>query len=455
MKSIKEKIESVVTSSLQPAENNGYAVSVELCGKPLLKYYSGNAENIKIDGVYHPVNANTPFDVASIAKQFVACCIAMIACEKRLHLDDSVRIYLPEMKDYADKITIRHCLSMTSGARNFHLMKFFMSDSPLDVMEIFFRQEQPENEPGNFNGYSEVCYELLGHIVERLTGGNALFAEQRIFEPLGMSGTRGIDIMGGGGLITTADDLVKWHNCLINRNLPGAPDGLFDMLFSPFTLTTGELCPYGFGFFYDENNRSVIWQYGDIVGWQSVIRADLEKKLSIIVLTNSDYDPVETALDLENIILSDVFGLPERENYKSAYFKRPIQTAEARPVKHHKFPNAQKQNPVTDGNMDKYLGRYYGSEIDTYFDIIPDGNRFQMKYAGKEGVDYANLIDFTDEARLMARTRGKWGAFRFPIEFYGSKETIDFFVLHRGSGAPFTKDAGTRVGHFYFEKELK
>jgi hypothetical protein len=104
--------------------------------------------------------------------------------------------------------------------------------------------------------------------------------------------------------------------------------------------------------------------------------------------------------------------------------------------------------------MDKYLGRYYGYEIDTYFDIVPDGNRFQMKYADKDGDDYADLLDFTDETRLMTRTRGEWGTFRFPIEFYGNEHKIDFFVLQRGSGVLFGYgDEATRDGHFYFTKE--
>jgi hypothetical protein len=101
--------------------------------------------------------------------------------------------------------------------------------------------------------------------------------------------------------------------------------------------------------------------------------------------------------------------------------------------------------------MDKYLGRYYGYEIDTYFDIVPDGSRFQMNYADKDGDDYTNLLDFADETRLMTCTRGKWGTFRFPIEFYGNEFKIDFFVLQRGSGVLFGYgDEVTRVGHFYF-----
>ena len=146
--------------------------------------------------------------------------------------------------------------------------------------------------------------------------------------------------------------------------------------------------------------------------------------------------------------------MPERGNYKSAYFKRPNQTAETRQVKHHDFPNAQKLNPINDGDRKKYIGRYYSYEIDTYFDIVPSGSRFQMKYTDKDEDDYINLLDFTDETQLMARTRGKWGTFQFPIEFFGNEKKIDFFVLHRGSGVLFGYgDEVTRDGHFYFVKE--
>ncbi len=114
MKDIQKELEKIVSKHLLPAPDRAYAVSVELDGKPLLKFYSGN---IFSDGVCRPVTAKTTFDVASIAKQFVACCTAILACEKRLNLDDSVRLYLPEMKEYADKITDRHCKSMTSRVR--------------------------------------------------------------------------------------------------------------------------------------------------------------------------------------------------------------------------------------------------------------------------------------------------------------------------------------------------
>jgi hypothetical protein len=320
-----------------------------------------------------------------------------------------------------------------------------MSDSPLDEMDLFYRQKQSANKAGNFWSYSEACYILLGHILERLTGGNAQFAKQKIFDPLGMSNTQGHGVMGGGGLTSTAEDLVLWHNCLINRNLPGAPDGLFDVFFSRSRLNSGELCPYGFGFFYDEYNyRDIIWQYGDMTDWQSVIRADLEKKLSVIVFTHfqdNPCEPVEMALELENAVIGGIFNFPGQKNYKSAYFNKPRHMSEIREIKHPGFLNAQKQNPMLGNNRDKYLGRYYSYELDTYFDIIPDGSSFQAKYADKNDDDYINLLDFSDKNNLYMRTCGEWGKFSARIEFYGDENGIDFFTLLIGTG------------HLYFNKK--
>ena len=78
--------------------------------------------------------------------------------------------------------------------------------------------------------------------------------------------------------------------------------------------------------------------------------------------------------------------------------------------------------------------------MDTYFDIIPDGNRFQMKYTDNTDNNYNNLIDFSDENNLFARTHGDWGGDRLLIGFYGEEQKINFFTLREGSG------------HFYFVK---
>ena len=326
---MQEKLLKTVSRHLLPANGPGYSVSVELDGNPIFKHYSGYA-NLDYD---IPIDSKTVFGVASLAKQFMACCIAILACENRLDLDEPIHTYFPE---FSDKITIRHLIFHTAGI-------------------------YPQYEPGEYDIYYNDGYDMLAGILESVTGTNEHeYANQHIFAPLGMANThfhvnediiiknaataykqtgsksynynhdidtyelfdnRGNPACGSDGLWTTADDLALWHDCLMNRHLPGAPDGLFDLLFSPFTLNSGELNQFGFGFFYAKDSRDIIWQHGDCSGWQCVMRAYLKEKLSIIVLSNfRQAKPVELALDLENVIIVSLFHLPKQSNYLSDYW---------------------------------------------------------------------------------------------------------------------------------------
>ena len=144
--------------------------------------------------------------------------------------------------------------------------------------------------------------------------------------------------------------------------------------------------------------------------------------------------------NLENAIISELFNLPEQNNYIDAYYRRPGHPSKMRKAKHEKFPDAKRQNPAFENNWGKYTGRYYSNEMDTYFDIYPDGSRLQIKYANRDDEGYINLLDVSDDNRLILHTRGVWGGDWLDIEFYGDEQKIDFFTLREG------------VGHFYFIK---
>src|SRR6185369_10310685 len=52
-----------------------------------------------------PITPRTPFIVGSVSKQFTAAAIALLVEEGRLSLDDDVRKYVPELRDYGKPIT--------------------------------------------------------------------------------------------------------------------------------------------------------------------------------------------------------------------------------------------------------------------------------------------------------------------------------------------------------------
>ena len=194
-----------------------------------------------------PITPETVFEAGSVAKQFTAAAVLLLARDGKLSLDDSVRKYLPELPDYGQPLTIRHMLNHTSGLRDWGNVvalsgwpRGSRAYTQAHVLEIAARQRSLNFPPGSRWSYSNTGYNLAAIIVERVSGTSFdAFAQKRIFEPLGMTRTSwrsdytrlvkdravaysrhadGFHIampfenaIGNGGLLTTVGDLLKWN----------------------------------------------------------------------------------------------------------------------------------------------------------------------------------------------------------------------------------------------------
>ena len=264
-----------------------------------------------------PYTTGTRTYVASVTKQFTAVCIMMLHEKGMLNIDDTLDKYVPEYV-YAEKVTLRQMLNMTSGIPNelsvigrrlqARRAEFDMSDddfermvcremapekcSPADFLEIV-NAEPMEFEPGEKFDYSDTNYMLLGHIVERLTGvPYAEFMRINIFEPLGMNRSIvGADysdgpsyrifggkrynmgwahfITGEGSISTTAEDLCKWLNAVLEGRFI-SPESWKQC----FTMVNG----YGFGWF--EKDGWYLHGGGDL-GYSSMVWINPEKKTAV------------------------------------------------------------------------------------------------------------------------------------------------------------------------------
>src|SRR5689334_6554519 len=65
-----------------------------------------------------PNTTETIFESGSVAKQFTAASIALLASEGKLSIQDDVRKYIPELPVYQSPITIYHLLHHTSGLKD-------------------------------------------------------------------------------------------------------------------------------------------------------------------------------------------------------------------------------------------------------------------------------------------------------------------------------------------------
>ena len=225
----------------------GCAVGVDQNGAPLLRRAYGMA-NLETGT---PWSVNTISESGSVAKQFVAAALVLLARDGQLSLDDDIVKWIPEVKGLGKRITIRHLLSHTSGIPDRYTLHEaqgrpagVVDHDNAEVMRIVAGLKELNFDPGEDYLYSNTGYVIATTIVDRVTGKSLqAFSDARIFKPLGMldsrwredhrvvvpgraasySGTRAVGfrndhpftrVFGSGGLLTTVNDFLRWQAAL-------------------------------------------------------------------------------------------------------------------------------------------------------------------------------------------------------------------------------------------------
>src|SRR5262245_50794038 len=201
-----------------------------------------------------PMAPSTVFNIASISKQFTAACIALLAQQGKISLDDNIRKYVPETPEFRSPITIRHLVHQTSGLRDsydlYDIVGRNYEDADQDaVLELLAKQKELNFNPNEQHMYCNGCYDLLATIVKRASGLSMReFAEQNIFKPLGMIHTTIKDtriippnsalsyektpkkfrlkiqndlLVGAHGVWTTIEDLLLWDQNFYSGKVGG------------------------------------------------------------------------------------------------------------------------------------------------------------------------------------------------------------------------------------------
>ncbi|WP_223034422.1 serine hydrolase [Hanstruepera marina] len=175
------KIDSLISLYADYEGFNG-SVLVAHEGEVILKKGYGSA-NKEWD---IPNTVDTKFQIASVTKPFTAFLILQLASEGKIDLHEPITTYLPSYPNkIGDSITVQHLLTHSSG-----LSRSFIStqkgNNPKVMMEDIAAMPL-EFAPGETFKYSNSGYNLLGYLIETLTGmayEDAL--QDRIFNPLGM-----------------------------------------------------------------------------------------------------------------------------------------------------------------------------------------------------------------------------------------------------------------------------
>ena len=317
------RIDGYVAGKIQP-DGPGLALAVVKAGSVVHAAGYGLA-----DRRGPPITAETIFHLASCGKQFTGLGIAMLAEEGKLHLDDPVAKHLPLLAAFGPQVTLRRLLHHTSGIRDLHDEDGIETNA--DIIRIYVDLGCPMAEdgcrPGDVFCYSNSGYDLLGEVIERVSGQSYHdFFQIRVFDRLGMKDTfsvpdrrvddprcatgyirddrgacvehvrTGIDeVVGSGSFYTTVSDLCLYDRALATNSL--LSEAGMRQIFTSGRTNDGTPTNYGFGWSVGTSQNGRFAEHrGEWDGSYSYIGRFLDRPLSIFLLSNlPDLDLFEIA----------------------------------------------------------------------------------------------------------------------------------------------------------------
>jgi D-alanyl-D-alanine carboxypeptidase len=298
-----------------------------------------------------PLDGDDLFRIASISKSFAAASVLQLAAQGRLSLDDDVGGLLgfpvrnPAFPDRP--ITVRMLLSHTSSITD--AQEYFSLDIINPATSPDWRGSYADREPGARYEYANLGYNMLGAIVERVSGQRYdRYVREHLLEPLGLRAGYVVDELDAGrlariyrwdeaqglvrndqayaplgerlqdyrigydaprlsptgGLKISAPDLATWMRVLMNggewngvRVL--SPDAV--ALMQAETVPTDDGAHYGFAIRTDRElvpGERMVGHTGSAYGLYSSMFFEPEKKFGFVVITNGTRDmAVRTAVN--------------------------------------------------------------------------------------------------------------------------------------------------------------
>jgi D-alanyl-D-alanine carboxypeptidase len=307
-----DRVDDYVLEEMRLRHVPGLALTVVRDGRVVKERGYGLA-NVELNV---PVTPETVFEIGSVSKQITAAAVMLLVEEGKLSLEDKISKHLPGTPDAWNAVTVRHLLTHTSGIKNYTGLAGFALSERLKRDEFVRRigAHPLAFAPGDAHSYGNTNYNLLGYIIEAVTGKSYWqFVGERIFRPLGMTATADrdphnilknrasgyeweagalvgrdydlTDVFSAGAIVSTVRDLVKWDAALEGETLLKRPT--LERIWTPTRLNDGREHPYGLGW-YVENVRGVrrVRHNGQTAGFAAAIARYREERVTVIVLCN-------------------------------------------------------------------------------------------------------------------------------------------------------------------------
>ncbi len=284
--------------------------------------------------------AATKFLIGSITKQFTSAAILHLEQRGLLDINDPISKYIDDFPaETADRITIHHLLSHTSGipSLNNDMMEMLKRGDAVTPSELIttFKELPLEFEPGGKYNYSNSGYVLLGKIIERVSGKTyGDYLQEYIFDPVGMKQTGifndystltdfavGYQKIPDGSLVraniihpsigysagavaSTVGDMFLWSRALYTEDILSS-ESIEKML-------TPNLGNYGYGWIIrDIRGHKVTAHAGGTPGFSTWMERWIDDSIFIAVFCNNANTPDGAiAAGLASIMLGEPYNHP-------------------------------------------------------------------------------------------------------------------------------------------------
>ena len=255
----------------------------------------------------------------SLAKPISAVATMTLAEAGKLDLDAPVQKYCPAFPKKEWTVTTRQVLGHIAGIRHYkegEMESIRHYDNMSDGFTIF-GNDPLLFEPGTKYEYSTYGYTVIGCVIEGASGEKfADYLGKHVLKPAGMMHTfiddrwkivphrarpyskKDFKIINagfmdssykipGGGLVSTAEDLVRFETALAEGKL--LKRATVDLMWTPLKTKDGKTTNYGLGFGIQEaNGQKVIRHAGGQQGCSTAIVEAPDRKIAIAVMANID-----------------------------------------------------------------------------------------------------------------------------------------------------------------------
>ncbi len=305
------------------------------------------SESFGIADIDHntPATADTVYRMASITKPITATAVMQLVEQEKISLDAPVQKYVSDFPQKSGAITVRHLLAHLSGIRDFddaegrNQTHYPYGSVPLTTFLDRFQDSPLLHEPGSKFRYSTHGYNLLGCVIEQVSGTDyASYIRTHILAPAGMTRTfvddvhadiahrakgyvldeenerwRDADVVDtsdhlpGGGLCATVEDVARFGVSLLAGRLL-RPETL-TQIFTPQRTKTGQNTRFGLGWFvWQRNGETHVAHGGKHYGTSTMLLMKPQSGVVVALMTNLQGVPAPAMIDVAQKLAGRIVG---------------------------------------------------------------------------------------------------------------------------------------------------